>query len=72
MSTTSVTRWSQIAISALLGCYTALICFTNITDYNTNFLFIQNVAGMTDIFSTGNGWRSIQNPMLLHLTYWLI
>jgi predicted small integral membrane protein len=47
-----------------------LICFNNLTDYWSNFSFVQNVTGMEGVFSKEQtGWRSIQHPALHHISY---
>ncbi len=64
------TRQIRIAISLAFTFYMGLVCFNNITDYGSNFIFVSNVAGMEDVFSRQQtGWRAIHNSRLHHLMY---
>jgi predicted small integral membrane protein len=47
-----------------------LVCFNNITDYGSNFIFVSKVAGMEDVFSREHtAWRAISNTSLHHIIY---
>jgi predicted small integral membrane protein len=47
-----------------------LIVFNNITDYRSNFLFVENVLNMSTTFEGNNGmWRAIESPLVHHLFY---
>jgi predicted small integral membrane protein len=64
------TRQIRIGISAAFTGYMLLVCFNNITDYGSNFLFVSKVAGMEDVFSREQtGWRAITNSSLHHVMY---
>ena len=54
----------------MTAAYMALVCFNNISDYGSNFAFVQNVSGMTDVFDPAlTGWRSLQAPWMHHALY---
>jgi predicted small integral membrane protein len=64
------TRQIRIGISIAFTFYMLLVCFNNITDYGSNFLFVSKVVGMEDVFSPEQtGWRAISNTKLQHFIY---
>ena len=66
-------RLIKILFGACIGLYMLIVCFNNITDYNSNFKFVSMVSGMGDVFSKGKtGWRSITNETLHHIMYLFI
>jgi predicted small integral membrane protein len=56
-----------------LAAFAFLVAFGNITDYGSNFAFVQHVLSMDTTFP-GNAlmYRSITNPTLWSIGYWLI
>ena len=38
-----ITRFAKIVMSLALGCFRPLVAFDNLTDYTTNYLFVQHV-----------------------------
>ncbi len=63
-------RYIKILFGASVSLYVLLVCFNNISDYDSNFQFVSMVSGMDDVFSkTTTGWRSIQNTTLHHVIY---
>ena len=66
-------RLIKILFGALTGFYMTIVCFNNITDYNSNFQFVRMVSGMSDVFSKDKtGWRAINNETLHHIIYMFI
>ncbi|MFN0036506.1 MAG: DUF2165 family protein [Saprospiraceae bacterium] len=65
-------RTVQITLSFLLATYLLLIVFNNLKVYGANYDFVRNVADMTTVFSTGEQWRSVSQPLILHLFYLII
>ncbi len=64
------TRQISIVISFAFAGYISLVCFNNITDYGSNFSFVQHVTGMDGVFSKEKtGWRAVDQPYLHHLFY---
>src|SRR5262245_19288126 len=56
-----------------IGLLTALACITNITDYGSNFAFVQHVMSMDTTFPDNTlKWRAITARPLHHAAYWLI
>ncbi len=68
-----VMRLSKISFVAAIALFATLVAFGNITDYGTNFAFVQHVLLMDTIFPDATiAYRSIANPALHHAAYILI
>ncbi|NMJ42317.1 DUF2165 domain-containing protein [Roseomonas sp. JC162] len=66
----SALRLSRIALTASLAAFFSLIAFGNITDYGTNFAFVQHVLSMDTTFrSPGVMWRAVTAPWAHHAAY---
>ena len=65
-----ITRYAKIIMSLVLAAFCLLVTFDNITDYGTNYLFVQHVMSM-DTNYPGNAlmYRSITNPVLWRAAY---
>lgn len=63
-------RFSKIVMVAGTAAYALIVAFGNITDYGSNFAFIQHVMSMDTTFP-GNHlmYRAIANPILHHAAY---
>lgn len=68
-----VWRLSKIVMCLCLAAFAFLVAFGNITDYGSNFAFVQHVLSMDTTFP-GNAimYRAITNPTLWSIGYWLI
>ncbi len=68
-----ITRYTKIVMSLVLALFCLLVAFDNITDYGTNYLFVQHVMSMDTTFP-GNAlmYRSITNPVLWQIAYAMI
>jgi predicted small integral membrane protein len=66
-------RYSKIVMCLCLAAFAFLVAFGNVTDYGSNFAFVQHVLSMDTTFP-GNAlmYRSITNPSLWSAGYWLI
>lgn len=64
-------RYAKIVMVFSLSIFAFLVTFSNITDYGSNFSFVQHVLSMDTTFP-GNAleYRSITTPALWHLAYW--
>ncbi|WP_378944062.1 DUF2165 family protein [Mesorhizobium sp. ANAO-SY3R2] len=68
-----ITRISKTAAVAAIALFSTLVAFGNITDYGTNFAFVQHVLSMDTIFpDSAIMYRAITNPVLHNLFYVLI
>jgi predicted small integral membrane protein len=68
-----ISRYAKIVMSLALAAFCLLVTFDNLTDYGTNYLFVQHVMSMDTTFP-GNAlmYRAITNPVLWQLAYALI
>lgn len=68
-----ITRYAKMVMSLVLAAFCLLVTFDNITDYGTNYLFVQHVMSMDTTFP-GNElrYRAITNPTLWRIFYALI
>jgi len=65
-----VAKATTVAAVALLA---SLVTFGNLTDYGTNFAFVQHVMSMDTIFAWSTiGYRAITNPALQKAAYSVI
>jgi predicted small integral membrane protein len=66
-------RLAKVAMVASLAVFAFLVTFNNITDYGSNFAFVQHVLSMDTTFP-GNAlmWRAVTAPIVWHAAYWLI
>ena len=45
-----ITRYAKMMMSHVLDAFCLLVTFDNITDYGTNYLFVQHVMSMDTTF----------------------
>jgi len=68
-----VTRLSKVALVAAIAFFASLVSFGNITDYGTNYEFVQHVFDMDTIFPNSTiKYRAITSPALHTAGYVLI
>ena len=68
-----VVRLSRIVLLAAIALWLVLVAFGNLTDYGSNWPFVQHVLAMDTIFpGAGIHYRAITSPWLQHLAYALI
>lgn len=66
-------RWIKISLVFSAGLFSIIVAFNNITDYQSNYLFVSHVLSMDDTFPDNKGmWRAISNAGVHHLFYWMI
>ena len=65
-----ITRFAKIVMSLALGLFCLLVAFDNLTDYTTNYLFVQHVMSMDTTYPGSElRYRAITNPTLWQLAY---
>ena len=66
-------RAAKIALVAAIALLASLVTFGNLTDYNTNFVFVEHVLSMDTIypFSTIK-YRAITDSALHHAVYAMV
>ena len=58
-------RHCKIVLVAIIAAFFTLAAFRNITDYLTNYTFIQHVLSMDSVFPDSRTvWRAISSPVL--------
>lgn len=63
-------RYIKLLFIGAVGLYISIVCFNNLSDYNSNFPFVTMVAKMEDVFSKErNGWRAINSGFMHHLMF---
>jgi predicted small integral membrane protein len=68
-----VVRLCKIALVAAIAAFFSLVAFGNLTDYGSNWQFVQHVLSMDTTFPNSNlHWRAIVDPTLQTAGYWLI
>jgi predicted small integral membrane protein len=66
-------RLAKIVMVAAIALFATLVTFGNLTDYGTNFVFVQHVLSMDSIFPDSTiTYRAITSPALHHAAYALI
>jgi predicted small integral membrane protein len=66
-------RAAKAAAVAAVALFASLVAFGNVTDYGTNFQFVQHVLSMDTVFpSSSITYRAITSPSLHHAAYALI
>jgi predicted small integral membrane protein len=66
-------RFAKLFMVACLAIFALIVTFDNITDYQTNYLFVRHVLSMDTTF-VGNGllYRAINRPAVWSIAYILI
>ena len=65
-----ILRLSKAALTAAVALYASLVAFGNITDYGTNFAFVQHVFMMDTVFPTATTkYRAIELPLIHNAGY---
>lgn len=66
-------RYAKITMTLALAAFAFMVTFNNITDYASNFGFVQHVLSMDTTFE-GNAalYRAMTSPTLWHAGYWAI
>jgi predicted small integral membrane protein len=65
-----ITRFAKIVMCLVLGLFCLLVAFNNVTDYATNYLFVQHVLSMdTTLPNNSLNYRAITSPPVWRLAY---
>ncbi len=66
-------RVAKVLLVAAIAVFASLVVFGNVTDYNTNFVFVEHVLSMDTIFPFSTiKYRAITSPQLHHIAYAII
>jgi predicted small integral membrane protein len=68
-----IMRLCKTSLVAAIALFFTLVAFGNLTDYDSNWQFVQHVLSMDTTFPTSNlHWRAITNPAAQQVAYGLI
>jgi len=63
-------RYCKIALVAASFFFLFLVVFNNLTDYGSNYAFVEAVLSMNTTFEGNAGmWRAIESPVIYHIFY---
>lgn len=66
-------RYAKILMVLSLAAFAFMVTFNNITDYGSNYAFVQHVLSMDTTFPDNKAmYRAITSPVLWHAGYWVI
>jgi len=67
------TRTAKALLTWAVALYASLVVFNNVTDYDSNYMFVSHVLKMDTTFPGNRAlWRAIDSPALHHAFYALI
>ena len=68
-----ILRICRVALVAAVAFFTTLVVFNNLTDYFSNYHFVEHVLSMDTTFPGNNGmWRAIRSADADTVFYWTI
>jgi predicted small integral membrane protein len=66
-------RAAKVVMVAAIALFASLVAFGNLTDYDTNFVFVRHVLSMDTVSASSTiKYRAITNPAMHHAAYALI
>ncbi len=73
MNTRKIILETKGILILILALYFTLVVVGNLTDYGTNYAFVEHVLKMDTTFNSPNlMWRAIDSPVFHNLFYWII
>ncbi|MGA3302460.1 MAG: DUF2165 domain-containing protein [Methylovirgula sp.] len=68
-----IIRLCKTVLVAMMALFFIIVVFGNVTDYQTNAVFVDHVLAMDTIFPDSTlKWRAITDPRLAAFAYWAI
>lgn len=62
-----IDRISKLVLVVAIACFFSIVVFNNLTDYGSNFAYVQHVLSMDTIFPESTlTWRALTSPRLHH------
>ena len=69
----TMSRLAKIAMVLGLALFAAIVTFSNVTDYDSNYEFVKHVLSMDTTFPGNRAmYRAITSPLLWTIGYWTI
>lgn len=73
MKTKKIIKYSKAILVLILALYFTIVIIGNLTDYGTNYMFVEHVLKMDTTFNSPNlMWRAMNSPISHHIFYWII
>jgi predicted small integral membrane protein len=68
-----ITRAAKIVLVAIIALFYTLVVFNNLTDFGSNYQFVQHVLAMDTTMPGNHGmWRALPYPAVYYTFYWTI
>jgi|HubBroStandDraft_5_1064220.scaffolds.fasta_scaffold81614_2 predicted small integral membrane protein len=68
-----ITRTAKILLVAVIALFYTLVVFNNLTDFGSNYQFVQHVLAMDTTMPGNHGmWRALPYPAAYYTFYWSI
>ncbi|APC19984.1 putative small integral membrane protein [Pseudomonas protegens] len=68
-----IVRYVKITMTLAVAAFALLVAYNNISDYGSNFAFVQHVLSMDSVFPGNSATdRALTLPLLWNAGYWLI
>jgi predicted small integral membrane protein len=65
-----ITRTAKILLLAAVALFYTIVVFNNITDYNSNYLFVAHVLSMDSTFPSNEAmWHAVHSNFIYHSFY---
>jgi predicted small integral membrane protein len=65
-----IVRTAKILLVSAMALYYTVVVFNNVTDYNSNYLFVYHVLSMDSTFPGNRGmWRAVHSSFVYHSFY---
>jgi predicted small integral membrane protein len=66
-------RWTKLLLLAAIALYYTLVVVDNLTDFNSNYQFVQHVLSMDSTFAANKEMgRAVHSPTIYLAFYWTI
>jgi len=66
-----IARWAKMLLMVAMAMYFTVVVFNNVTDFGSNYQFVQHVLSMDSTFPGNHGmWRAIHSPAV-HVTFYM-
>ena len=66
-------RLSKVVMAGGMALWAFLVTLNNVTDFQSNFVFVQHVLSMDTVFpETTLKWRAITDPTIQAVAFWVI
>ena len=64
-------RWAKILLMAAMALYFTVVVFNNVTDFGSNYQFVQHVLSMDTTFVGNHGMRRAIHSPAVHVAFYV-